>query len=97
MPQLFDSLQITDHHPVGPIEERHELLAEPSDPVFDRETIRAPMASSRHFREGVIPEELMLDAYGQVVGPALHAEGVVVAEQRQVHQHRTSGRPMLIT
>jgi hypothetical protein len=43
LPQLFDSLQIADHHPVGPIEERHELLAEPSDPVFDRETIRAPM------------------------------------------------------
>src|SRR4029450_11331901 len=59
---------------------------------FDRETIGAPMSFTRHFREGVIAEELMLDTHRQVSDPALHPEGVVVAQQREVYQHHFSGR-----
>ena len=36
LPQILDRRQVADEHPVGPVEEGHELLAEPAYAVFGR-------------------------------------------------------------
>jgi hypothetical protein len=38
----------------------------------DREAIRNTTLALHHLREGVVTEELMLDAHGQVADPSLH-------------------------
>lgn len=77
LPQILDRCQVADEHPVDPVEEGHELLAEPAYAVVGR--LASPSGKVAVLGgEGARPEELTLDVQRQVADPALHPEGVVV-------------------
>ena len=73
LPQLLDRLQVADEHPVGPVEERHELLGQPPHILCDGEAARAPTRPLPVLGEGVLPEELMHDVQRQVADPEAKA------------------------
>src|SRR5260370_11462793 len=88
LPELLDRLQVADEHPVGPVEEGHELLGQPPDIFFDREAAApAPTPPLAGLGEGVLPEELMLDVQRQVADPAVHTESLVITHHGLVHDH----------
>src|SRR5713101_5786027 len=92
LPEFLDRLQVADEHPGRPVLEGHELLGQPPHILFDGEAAPAPPRPLPVLGEGVLPEELMLDVQGQVADPALHAESVVVTQQREVEQHHLGHR-----
>ena len=71
LPEFLDRLQVTDEHPVRPVGERLELLAQPPHQVLARAARPGPTPLLAGRGEGVLPEELVLKVQRQVPDPAL--------------------------
>src|SRR5947207_15869506 len=86
--QVLEGLQVAEHHPIAAVQQRQELFAGPVHVVLDppaSDLARAVAVLVPELgAEWFLREELRLDQEREVADPAVDADGVVVAQHRDV-------------